>query len=115
MHINKKNIKRLILSAILIYFVTIIGAFSLRNSDTQEAVNESKALEIVPLNHLIDNSLSELDETKRFDRDIIMFMRKWDIKGGSFALRRNDCLLFAKGFVYSILIVSIYSILILLF
>lgn len=55
----------------------------------------------VPLNHLMDNSMCEYDETRRFDASINRFMRYWGIRGGSFALMRNDSLLYAKGYGYA--------------
>ena len=62
---------------------------------------EPEQLTPTPLNHLMDNSLCEYEETKRFDASINRFMRYWDIKGGSFALMRNDSLLYAKGYGYA--------------
>lgn len=55
----------------------------------------------VPLNHLLDNSMSNLKETEKFDAAIRRFMRYWDIKGASFALMKNDSLIYAKGYGYS--------------
>ena len=54
-----------------------------------------------PLNHLMDNSMCEYDETRRFDASINRFMRYWGIRGGSFALMRNDSLIYAKGYGYA--------------
>lgn len=54
-----------------------------------------------PLNHIIENSMSEIEGTEKFDASIRRFMRYWDIKGGSFALMRNDSLIYAKGYGYS--------------
>lgn len=54
-----------------------------------------------PLNHLIENSMSDLVETEKFDAAIRRFMRYWDIKGASFALMKNDSLIYAKGYGYS--------------
>ena len=55
----------------------------------------------VPLNHLIENSMSDFAETEKFDASIRRFMRYWDIKGASFALMKNDSLIYAKGYGYS--------------
>lgn len=54
-----------------------------------------------PLNHLLNNSMSDTPQTARLDASILRFMRYWGIKGGSFALMRNDSLLYAKGYGYS--------------
>ena len=101
---TQKNIKKLILSALLICFATIIGAVTIRLSKVKEVDilnNKSSENIIIPINHIIDNSLSNLEETTRFGRDIERFMRSWDIKGGSFALMRNDSLIYAKGYGYA--------------
>ena len=67
---------------------------------SNEAEEEAKCPP-VPLNHLMDNSMCEYDETRRFDASINRFMRYWGIRGGSFALMRNDSLLYAKGYGYA--------------
>lgn len=54
-----------------------------------------------PLHHLMDNSMCEYEETRRFDASINRFMRYWGIRGGSFALMRNDSLLYAKGYGFA--------------
>ncbi len=54
-----------------------------------------------PLNMLITNAMSESEHTKRLDASIERFMRQWGIRGGSFALMRNDSLLYAKGYGYA--------------
>jgi CubicO group peptidase (beta-lactamase class C family) len=54
-----------------------------------------------PLHHLMNNSLCEYEETRRFDASINRFMRYWGIRGGSFALMRNDSLLYAKGYGFA--------------
>ncbi len=53
------------------------------------------------LNELINNEMSELKETERFDREIEKFMRRWEFTGVSFALMRNDSLIYAKGYGYA--------------
>ena len=55
----------------------------------------------VPLNKLMTNSMSDIPETRKFDAAILRFMRYWGIKGGSFAIMRNDSLLYAKGYGYA--------------
>ncbi len=62
----------------------------------EEQVEEQE--EIIPINLLLDNSLSDLEQTKLFDNEIKKFMRRWELKGVSFALMRNDSLLYAKGY-----------------
>ncbi len=52
----------------------------------------------VPINALIDNTMSSFSCSKGFDREVEAFMRRWEIKGASFALMRNDSLIYAKGY-----------------
>ncbi len=49
----------------------------------------------------LTNAMSDREETKAFDREIEAFIKKWELTGGSFALMRNDKLLYAKGYGYA--------------
>ncbi|MBQ6879714.1 MAG: beta-lactamase family protein [Bacteroidales bacterium] len=42
--------------------------------------------------------MSELPETEGIDKKVKAFMRKWQIKGASLAVMRNDSLVYAKGY-----------------
>ena len=46
----------------------------------------------------LSNKSSMLPATKKMDAEIRQFMDRWDIKGMSFAMTRNDSLLYAKGY-----------------
>lgn len=50
------------------------------------------------INELIDNTMSSFESLKTLDRDIETFMRRWELRGGTFAIMRNDSLLYAKGY-----------------
>ncbi len=54
-----------------------------------------------PLNMLITNDMSDTKQTRRLDASIERFMRQWEIRGASFAIMRNDSLLYAKGYGYA--------------
>ncbi|MFI3280615.1 MAG: serine hydrolase domain-containing protein [Rikenellaceae bacterium] len=54
-----------------------------------------------PISSHLDNSMSSFEQTKGFDREVESFMRRWEFKGASFALMRNDSLLYAKGYGYA--------------
>lgn len=71
------------------------------NKKTEIIVDTEEVYEPVPLNHLMKNSMSDIGETEKFDAAIRRFMRYWDIKGASFALMKNDSLIYAKGYGYS--------------
>lgn len=55
-------------------------------------------LSLLPVNQVTNNSDSDLPETQRFDRIIEKFMNKWEIKGASFALMKDNRLIYCKGY-----------------
>lgn len=98
----KKHIKRSIMILMLLAIVTATGAIALKRAGTLvDSAGEENYPEVIPLNHVIDNSMSSFEQTERFDKDILRFMRQWEIRGGSFALMYNDSLLYAKGYGYA--------------
>ncbi|MFR9566985.1 MAG: serine hydrolase domain-containing protein, partial [Rikenellaceae bacterium] len=56
---------------------------------------------VVSINKILNNEICEAEGVKYLDRTIEKFMRKWGIKGGSFALMRGDSLIYAKGYGYA--------------
>ena len=50
------------------------------------------------LNEVLSNELSAVSELEGMDRKVDAFLQKWDIKGASLAIMRNDSLLYAKGY-----------------
>lgn len=57
-----------------------------------------RPLPLLPINQVTNNTDSELAETQRFDRMIEQFMNKWEIKGASFALMKDNRLIYCKGY-----------------
>ncbi len=89
--------------ALLIIGVILLATLHLRGCSDRAVTPTSVALgseEIIhmPINMLLDNTMSDYDQTKGFDRDILSFMRRWELKGASFAIMRGDSLLYAKGY-----------------
>lgn len=56
--------------------------------------------EKVALNHILTNEMSDFDGCEKLDRAIERFMRANSIKGASFAVMKDDRLLYAKGYGY---------------
>lgn len=54
--------------------------------------------ERVKLNEVLCNDSSEFEELDGLDRKVRAYMRKWELKGASLAITRNDSLLYAKGY-----------------
>ena len=50
------------------------------------------------INHLFDNSVSELEEMAAFDRTVERFLKRWEIMGASIAIMKDGNLLYCKGF-----------------
>lgn len=56
---------------------------------------------LIPASEIFRNSFSELPETQKMDHIIERFMKKWEIRGASFALMKDDKLLYAKGYGFA--------------
>ena len=100
----KRRLKKKYALFTAIIAITAVMAVSLHSYMTSGKPAEGDCTEETPptpLNHLIENSMSDLVETEKFDAAIRRFMRYWDIKGASFALMKNDSLIYAKGYGYS--------------
>ena len=52
----------------------------------------------VKLNEILTNDSSEFAELEGLDKKVRAYMRRWEIKGASLAITRNDSLLYAKGY-----------------
>ena len=52
----------------------------------------------VRLNLTVTNSDSEIPELEGLDKKVRYYMRKWQFKGASLAVTRNDSLVYAKGY-----------------
>ncbi len=78
----------------------VIVAVSISASSGRSPVPEEKAAphEPVYLNDVLADSLSDVPELRPMDRSIEAFMKKWEIRGTSLAIMRNDSLVYAKGY-----------------
>ena len=52
----------------------------------------------VYLNQVLHNDSSEFEELKGLDKKVEAYMKRWELKGASLAITRNDSLLYAKGY-----------------
>ncbi len=101
--LNKRHIRRILPILLLFMAVAFTSIVAMKRGENmvESGAEDESYPEVIPLNHLIDNNMSSFEQTERFDRDILRFMKKWDIKGGSFALMYNDSLIYAKGYGYA--------------
>lgn len=82
-----------VIASVLVLFPLILTVVS-SNSPVGFGGNQT-------INNVITNEMSDLIETKRLDRDIENFMRKWEIVGASLAIMKNDKLIYCKGYGYA--------------
>ena len=52
----------------------------------------------VMLNEFLTNDSSEFEALKGLDKKVEAYMRRWEMKGASLVITRNDSLLYAKGY-----------------
>ena len=98
---NRTRVKYAICAAIIA--IAAVMAVVLAGNGCSNSLEEQAEEKCAPtpLNHLMSNELCAYDEARRFDASINRFMRYWGIRGGSFALMRNDSLIYAKGYGYA--------------
>ncbi len=56
------------------------------------------APEKIRLNQVLTNDTSQFEELEGLDRKVRAYMQRWELKGASLAITRNDSLLYAKGY-----------------
>ena len=66
-----------------------------RDSHAEDISEETHLLR---LNDTIRNSMSDIPELAGLDKKITTYMRRWQMKGASLAITRNDSLVYAKGY-----------------
>lgn len=96
----------LIISIISYIFVAKGDSYSPNHKNQFESIDsnltETSAFpKLLPINQVINNSDSDLEETQKFDQAIEHFLQKWNIKGASFALMKDDHLLYSKGYGFA--------------
>lgn len=81
--------------AALVVIWNIVTVFTNKRGEIKKEENTE---EYISINHLIDNDLSDLEETKKLDNYVEKFLQRWEIKGGSLAIMKDDKLVYAKGY-----------------
>lgn len=101
MQFIKKHKEIVWLASVIVISALCISAWGIGSGTDKRGEMDEVQPSPTPLNHLITNAMSDHEQTRRFDGAIERFMRYWGIKGGSFALMRNDSLIYAKGYGYA--------------
>ena len=52
----------------------------------------------VYLNEKLTNEMSEIEGLEGIDKKVNAFLRKWQIRGASLSIMRNDSLVYSKGY-----------------
>ena len=81
--------------------ISIIAAAALVTAFAFIGMGKSEIEDNAPefrLNDTLCNAMSEIPELEKMDARIRKFMIRWDIKGASLAIMKNDSLLYAKGY-----------------
>ncbi len=94
----KKRTFLLIVAAICVVTTIIVSSQSYSDGRSSASKKRERPTSI---NDLITNDMSSLDQTKKFDKSIETFMRRWEMTGASFALMKDDKLIYAKGYGYA--------------
>lgn len=80
---------RILIAVILA--VTSLGVYSsLKSQNTQKST--------IHLNSTLKNSMSQIEGLTGMDQEMKAYLNKWNIKGASLAIMRNDSLVYAKGY-----------------
>lgn len=87
---RKTIISAFAIAALVTAFAIISGSCS--RKDTEDMEPQFR------LNDSLTNAMSEIPELVQMDKKINKFMTRWQIKGASLAITRNDSLLYAKGY-----------------
>lgn len=98
---RKKDVKRgmgiVFLCAVVCTVVIFTLAFQ-RKKVTEKEKTEVVAVPMSDWSATLTNELSDCPELVRMDQEIERFIGRWNIKGLSLAVTRNDSLLYAKGY-----------------
>lgn len=90
--------KKLFLISIKSALLAVIVIAILASTDKDSQTKEDKYEDYPHLNEIITNDDSEHEELKGLDRKIERYMQKWQFRGVSLAVTRNDSLVYAKGY-----------------
>lgn len=92
-----KRFKRLLF--ILFTFAICLISFIVISKKKEDGVIVPQSKHSV--NHNITNAMSDLENTKEFDKIVNRFLKKWALKGISIAVMKDNKLVYAKGYGYS--------------
>lgn len=100
---KRKDIKRGVSIVFLVAVICSVAVFALAFRNQSETGKEEEKISVENVidrdwSDRLSNQLSDAPGFDRMDREIERFIGKWNIKGMSLAVTRNDSLLYAKGY-----------------
>lgn len=98
--------------AVVIMIITVMAVFFLKanpdkrrervSASDETTLKENSEIvfdnEFLSINNHIDNSICSFEETRDFDRQIERFLKRWEIKGASLAIMKDEQLVYFKGY-----------------
>ena len=95
--------KKGILAAIALFcaialIIASASGFRGRSGKAAKSVSSGDGRIPVRLNDTLTNGMSDIPELREMDRSIEKFLKRWEIRGASLAIMRNDSLVYAKGY-----------------
>ncbi len=84
-----------------IFIFALVLLFPRREASKVKILSSNETIdekELISINQLLSNELSNIEETKSLDASIEKFMRRWEIKGSSLAVIRDGKLVYSKGY-----------------
>ena len=87
-------------SALILLFLSVIAVVTTATIIIKKPLPEPSPLapKRVMLNEILVNDSSEFAELEGLDKKVEAYMKRWELKGASLAISRNDSLLYAKGY-----------------
>lgn len=92
--------KKIAINIALIVMCAAVLISALASNQSKEPASIAEPVQEGPrhLNDTLTNSMSDIDSLAGLDRDIRAYLKRWEIKGASLAIMRNDSLVYAKGY-----------------
>ncbi len=82
-----------------LFFCGLASTVNNRNKVERQSIKDTIEVKVA-LNHILTNEMSDFEGCEKLDRAIERFMRANAMKGASFAVMKDDKLLYAKGYGY---------------
>lgn len=100
--IRKSTLYLIAFSVIVFIVIHLVPLFRGSSDQREDTVSQTVSRKGGPVwSDTLSNHSSEYGPLKSMDSEIQRFMQKWEMKGMSLAIVRNDSLLYAKGYGYA--------------